>query len=52
MAGTTNATVARRALALSMRRSELLLDKLVKKSAYGDMDSELLAELRADGEDI
>lgn len=40
MAGTANATVARRALARSLRSSSFLLEKLSKRSALEDLEDE------------
>ena len=55
MANTTTPAQARRALALSMKRSEQLLTKMIKRAStidVSDLDPEYLAELRADGEEI
>ena len=40
MAGTANATVARRALARSLRNSDLLFEKMSKRSALEDLEDE------------
>jgi len=55
MANTTTAAAARRALAMSMKRSEELLAKMVKRAKSVSLDLEGLSpeeidELKADGE--
>ncbi|TEA08883.1 hypothetical protein C8034_v000286 [Colletotrichum sidae] len=56
MAGTTTPAAARRDLMLSMKRSENLLAKMVKRAQSAgpapEDDPAYLAELRADGEEI
>lgn len=49
MANTTPAQ-ARRALARSLKRCEMLLLAMTKRVEIDDLDCELLAEFRADGE--
>lgn len=54
MAGAATPAQARRALALAIAESDSLLTKMMKRASTNaaDLDPELLAELRADGEEI
>ncbi|KAJ3946404.1 uncharacterized protein N0V96_004765 [Colletotrichum fioriniae] len=56
MAGTTTPAAARRNLMLAVKRSDELLNKMIKRaqtpSAAPEDDAAYLAELRADGEEI
>lgn len=54
MANTTTAAAARRALAVNIKRSEMLLARKVKQAAsslnLAGLDADEIAELKEDGE--
>ncbi len=54
LANTTTPAAARRALSVSMKRSEELLAKMlrIRQTISPEDDPEYLAELRADGEEV